>query len=257
MTLLVVFAFPLEVEATAERLRLAEQSSPEFRWLYRGEIAGHHLAAAATGVGREHARDVSRRLAQQLEPELIVYSGFTGALVEDFEVGNLVIPREVRLWEGSDLDSLGDSLLELPCLELSVDTATLRSIERAARSIGARLDRRPLVTVDVVVREPEQKRKLGRAAGAAAVDMESAASVACAAELGIPCAVVRVISDDIDDRIPEELSGLMGPDGRPRAAELAKLARDPRLLLVLRRLGQNGRHASQRLADLFEAWLTG
>jgi len=256
MKLLIVFAFPLELQATVERLKLVEEDNPDLQWLYRGEIAEHRVAAAVTGVGREVAHDVTRRLAEQLEPELIVYSGFTGALVADSEVGDLVVPREVLLWEGSDLDALGVSELDLPAVEVTADADTLRTIERAAESIGARADRRPLVTVDVVVREPEQKRKLGRASGAAAVDMESAASVACAVELGVPCAVVRVISDDIDDRVPEEISGLLGPDGKPRAAELAKLAKDPELLLVLRRLGQNGSAAAQRLADLFEAWLT-
>jgi nucleoside phosphorylase len=257
MKLLIVFAFPLELQATVERLKLVEEDNPDLQWLYRGEVEGHEVTAAATGVGREVARDVSRRLAEQLEPDLILYSGFTGALVRDSEVGDLVVPREVLLWEGSDLDGLGGSLLDLPSLGVTADAETVRAIERAAESIGARVERRPLVTVDVVVREPEQKRKLGRASGAAAVDMESAASLTCAAELGVPCAVVRVISDDIDDRIPEELSGLMGPDGKPRAAEIARLAKDPELLLVLRRLGQNGSNASQRLADLFEAWLTG
>jgi len=257
MKLLVVFAFTLELESTAERLRLAEGAGRDLPWLHRGEVAGHEVAAAATGVGRELARDVTRRLAHELGPELIVFSGFTGALVADSGVGDLVVPREVLLWEGSGLDSLHGSPLELPAVEVTADAAVLRAIESAAESIGARVDRRPLVTVDVVVREPEQKRKLGRASGAAAVDMESAASVGCAGELGIPCAVVRVISDDIADRIPEELSGLMGPDGKPRAGELARLAKDPKLLLVLRRLGQNGRTASERLADLFEAWLMG
>jgi hypothetical protein len=78
-----------------------------------------------------------------------------------------------------------------------------------------------------------------------------------AGEFGTPCAVVRAISDAVDDEIPDGLGGLIGPDGAVRPSELARIPSRPELLGALRGLASAGQRAALNQANVFEAYLAG
>jgi len=249
---LLLFALPFELEPTADRLGLRDEDGAGLRV---GETARHRIRAAVTGVGRARADAACRELVERRRPEWVLFSGFAGGLAPDLAVGDLICPERVVLWEGERFDEERPSTA-LPALALPADAGFSSTLARAAAAAGARLSTGPLVTVDRAVRDPAHKRALGATTAAVAVDMESAASVACAAELGIPCTVVRAISDAADDTIPEGLHGLIGPDGAVRPAEFERISHEPELRDALRRLAEAGQRAARSLADVFEACLS-
>ncbi len=163
----------------------------------------HELTAAAENAARHGYRG-------------IISFGVAGGLASNLRPGDWVVASSVvdaqtsnvtdQAWSNKLLDLIG----------------------------GARYA--PIAGVDDPIAEPEIKRDLHRATGAAAVDMESHVVARLAAEHGLAFAAVRVIVDPAERAIPPAALVGMNADGRTnvpailreliaRPAQLTRLAR--------------------------------
>lgn len=171
-----------------------------------------------------------------IEPSLLVFAGFAGALQTTMNVGDVIFAAEVvdlagRKW-GAALDH--DPLTPNPALPK-------RGREEMQRG--------RLLTVDRFIGEPAEKLALGVQHQAQAVDMESAAFAERCSACGVPWACLRVISDDVSIPFTVEVASLV-EDGRVKFGRVAALlARKPWLLPKLLRLGRQTELASRRLAE--------
>ena len=104
-----------------------------------------------------------------------------------------------------------------------------------------------MVSARQVRATPESKAALRAETGGAAVDMESAAIVAAAAEHACLSLIVRGVSDDAREPLPAELLTLVSDDGRLRLGGLFALGQ-PRLLRAALRLQRASREALARVA---------
>jgi 4-hydroxy-3-methylbut-2-en-1-yl diphosphate reductase len=157
MTKLTVCA-PLGVEARALRRGLAAN---------RDEVQ-----VIRSGYGPVRAAATAARIAAAA-PGMLAVGGVGGGLTSDVCVGDLVVASEVT-----------DGVTTVTCASAPLLAGELR---RA----GLRVRTGPIATVDHLVRDGEHARLA--AAGAIAVDMESAPLLAGAA--GKPAVVLRAISD--------------------------------------------------------------
>lgn len=112
-----------------------------------------------------------------------------------------------------------------------------------------------IVTVDHLVADPEEKRRLA-VSGARGVEMESAAIAQVCAERGIPFTAIRAVSDTSDTALSPELSRLLAGGHVSVGRAIAALIRKPRLLGEFLRLGRDTKRASHALADALIAFLT-
>ena len=103
--------------------------------------------------------------------------------------------------------------------------------------------------VDTPVLSVARKAALHAETGAIAVDMESHAVAAVAAEAGLPMLVLRAIADPAARTLPwAALTGL-GPNGRRRPlAVLARLLENPAEIAAVVRLARDSRAALRSLA---------
>jgi hypothetical protein len=148
-----------------------------------------------TGVGPAHAtRAFERRLERGPRPDLVVSSGFAGAIAERLSVGDWVTATRLSRVYGSERFDVDVALrrgpaLAAPCAFVSCDALAV--------------DAREL---------PEEARAFD------AVDMESAAIAEIAARHGIDFMVLRVLSDTPKRPLP----GFLGAFGRAMAATDAR-----------------------------------
>jgi hypothetical protein len=77
------------------------------------------------------------------------------------------------------------------------------------------------LAADEVLATPAAKRAAAAATGAAIVDLESAAFARIASARGWRWAIVRGISDAVDDRLPDGVAGWTDHSGRTRVGEVA------------------------------------
>jgi len=223
VAILVLTAVELETRALARGLSLSPLLSVPFPAFSRGS-----LRIAPVGIGACHLRE-RWSLLVGFERPLVVSAGVCGALDPALEVGDVVLP---------------DSVIDRAGARLSV-TASAR--QRAAAAGGAPTATGAMVSSSQVVTTPEAKAALRARTGGVAVDMESAAIVAAAAAHGCDSMIVRGISDDARDSLPEELMTLVDVDGHLRGARVLALTR-PRILAAALRLRRASRHALGNVA---------
>lgn len=175
----VTFALPDEGSAFTRRLKNPRRDRAHLAPI-TGELGEWTVTAAFTGVGA--AAECRVRLEAALgspddRPELVISSGFAGALQSGIGVGDLV---------------LGENFSD-PALT-----------ENAARvcARGSGLRRGALTTQPAVAETAAAKTALGAATGALAVDMETAWIAEACVRAGLPMLSLRVISDAADQPFP-------------------------------------------------------
>ncbi|MFD8963708.1 1-hydroxy-2-methyl-2-butenyl 4-diphosphate reductase [Streptomyces sp. NPDC059568] len=145
----------------------------------RGDTVGP-VAVLRTGMGPKNAeRAVARALGETGNRDAVVMaSGFCAGLIPGMHPGDLIVADETRSPDGST-----------PC------TGTGLLVDALARILpGRTVHTGPLTGSDHVVRG--QERAALRGTGAIAVDMESAATLRSALNVGTrPVAAVRVVVD--------------------------------------------------------------
>jgi adenosylhomocysteine nucleosidase len=98
----------------------------------------------------------------------------------------------------------------------------------------------PILGVDRPVTHPEDKVRLFRQTGAAAVDMESHIAASVAMRHGLPFAVLRVVADPAEQRVPHAALHGMRPDGSLDAiGVLQALCRRPADIAGMPRVAHN------------------
>ena len=162
-----------------------------------------------------------RSLLTVVDPESVrgvISFGVAGGLDPSLRSGDVVVATEVLAGDARWAAglSLSDDLLE-------------------RLSLGRRrVVRRSLAGAEEVVTGRSCKAALHSETGAAAVDMESHIAAAYAAEVGLPFAAVRVISDPAHRALPAIARAAIKPNGQiDVAAVLRGIVRNPGTLHAL------------------------
>ena len=106
-----------------------------------------------------------------------------------------------------------------------------------------------IVTVDYLVSDPAEKRRLAELHSADAVDMESAAIAEVCTERSIPFAVIRAVSDTSDTALSPDLVKLLSGGNVSIWRACRALVRKPSLLREFLRLRRDTKLAALKLAE--------
>ncbi|MDN5864755.1 MAG: purine and other phosphorylase-like protein, family 1 [Gammaproteobacteria bacterium] len=187
------------------------------------------------GMGARCAREAARRLLDNGADRLLAW-GSAGALVGGLGSGTLLLPREV-------LDRDGKRF-----------AVTADWHDRLWQKVphGVAVNGEPIVTVSRPVSGCGAKAALHDSSGAVAVDMETAAIAALAAEYEIAFAAVRAIVDPLELELPPVV--LKARSERFAALEVPlRLLGRPRDLGALARLSRAMHAATRSLATYARA----
>jgi nucleoside phosphorylase len=232
MRVLVTFAVDAEF-APWRKLRNLRKNKVGDIVVHQAQIGRALVDFVVTGMGAGNATRVANTV--MIEPYTIcIAAGFAGALKPEYPVGTVVVAEVVQRL-GNPQTFTGS-----------------RNLVHAARDDGAKMTK--LLTSDHVVRTIEEKAQLAPFAGA--VDMESFAILAAAAEHHRPALAIRVISDASDGEIPAFVDAIVDDKGRISAGHaLREVTRHPLQWPALLRLGRDSRTAAEALAHFLEAFV--
>lgn len=173
--LLITAATRWEAEPLAKILGLRRDGAKTFA----GERGGRRVILLRTGIG---PLACARTLAELGEPFVAALSaGYAGALSENLRCGDVVA--------------------DLPDSDLGLRAALRRAAADASVVYGRIADS------SRVLGSPSAKRELGRRTGACAVDMETQTLRTWAAPMRIAVGAIRVVLDEMDESLPEEIPG--------------------------------------------------
>lgn len=225
----VAIVFALAVEADGfERLVADRRETRGARFtFFTGTLGARRIVWCISGVGRAAAAAAARQLVEGHRPRLLVTAGFAGGLDPDLRRGAAVRP-----------------------VTAVTDDAT-RPIALAAPPPSTAGGPLTVVTVDMVAATVAMKQGLAARTGGQLVDMETFAVAEVAVAAGLPCAAVRVISDDAHEALPGEVAALATPQSSLRrlGAVVGALGRRPAVAVDLWRLWERSVVDSRTLAD--------
>lgn len=124
----------------------------------------------------------------------------------------------------------------------------------AAEKTGLSVKVGKIISASTVVGQAGDKRQLSRLNGAIALDMESAALGAVVARRGVPYAIVRTVSDLVDEELPLDFNLFLRSDGWFKGAQA--IVRHPSSLVGLNRLRRQSGIAADRLTQWFVSYMT-
>src|SRR4029077_714938 len=132
-------------------------------------VCRQRVARFLSGTGR------IRRGDQDLDFGYLISAGFAGALNDQLQIGDLLLARNFSTIGSTEHRSL------IPSLPIHIAD---------------------LLTVSALIDSSEERNKLARTSGAAAVDMETEFIARACARHGVPLLSLRVISDTPKELFP-------------------------------------------------------
>jgi adenosylhomocysteine nucleosidase len=185
-----LFALGIESGGVVDLLQGAETSRHKHGVEHAGKLAGKEVVIVESGVGAKAAARATTEAIKFYQPRWVVSAGFAGGLNDSLRRGHILMADEV-----ANLSSQ-----RLP-VGLKLDAQWL------AATKGLHTGR--LLTVDAIIRQPAERRRLAAEHGAVACDMETFGVAEACQQKGAKLLSVRIISDAVDDELPPEIERLL------------------------------------------------
>ncbi len=191
------------------------------------------------GVGPERATATAKRVLAAQRLTAVWSTGFACALGPS-GIGDVLIGTQVIMENGARAGS------PVSCAPGMIDW-----VKAAVDAQGLPMRHGGFVTVPRVLCLAEEKREIAGRAGGIGLDMESAALGLVASEHRIPFAIVRTVSDLVDESLPLDFNLFLRPSGWAKGV-FACLAH-PTALIGLNRLRVQSQVAGAQLTALYRA----
>jgi adenosylhomocysteine nucleosidase len=221
----ITFALPSESSGVVRKLQARQRHDN----LLSGKVDNRDVTILHTGVGAKNCNARLEILLHKTRPNLVISSGFAGAVSGDLHVGDLILAENFS------------------------DAGLLTNAERILRDRRARVVK--LFTSTSIIDSVVERNEIARAANAAAVDMETGAIADVCKVHGVPLLSLRIISDTASQPFPAPPSVLFDIERQQTnfGRLLAYLLRDPGSVWRLVRFGRQIARARAKLTDAMVA----
>ena len=225
----VTFALPAESSEFLRCLRDRTGAERNGLRIFRGNMADQMIEVLHTGVGEKVCRQRVGNFLENQQFDILISTGFAGALNDELQVSDLLLARNFSTVDLNERPSLFSSF----------------PIHMA-----------DLLTVPAVIDSSEERYKIARASGAAAVDMETEFIARVCAEHGVPLLSLRVITDTPRKPFPAPMKILF--DMERQRTDFLKFGtfflkhpnRVPRLIQFARRIARARKILASALAGV-------
>lgn len=197
LTVGIIVAIKDEKKALNSALNTVSEETFFKRNFVVGNLCGIRVVIGLSGVGKVNAAVTTAVMIHRYAPTWIVNSGIAGGLVKTMEAGDLILASEL-LYHDANVVGLGCRPGQLPGLpaRFPADTFLLERAVETLQGKSLRLFKGLVVSGDSFISSGASLKKITEVfPEAVAVDMESAAVAQVCYEQGVPCGVLRAVSD--------------------------------------------------------------
>lgn len=232
MSLLFVASEAAELEPLAKHLENLRKLPWPLDYAYEGIADGRRLILIANGAGPRLAmqatevaiRAVTNADLSSSSLEVIISTGYAGALDPALRIGDIVVAHEVFDW------STGE---HYPCAEV---------IGHASHGV--------VLSQDRIAGNSVEKQELFTKSGACAVEMEASGVAARAKRAGLPFCCIKIISDVASESFGLDLNQMRTSEGRmARGKIIVQALVRPNLVPGLLRLKRRTEEVARVLGD--------
>ena len=183
-----------------------------------GKIGRSEVVVAKCGVGKVNAAICAQTMILTFHPEVIINTGVAGSLSPKLDILDVAVATDAVQHDydtsaigepNGALSIRGELVTYLPC-----DAAWRERLLAAARRAGVKGVPARIASGDQFISRREDKRRIVETFGAEVCEMEGASIAQTCCIAGVPCAILRAISDSTDDNHSMEFETFL-----PRAVE--------------------------------------
>ena len=166
-----------------------------------GKLFGQEAVLSVCGPGKVNAALCAQSMILHYQPEWILNLGVAGAGDATVSIGDMVVAT-AAVQHDMDTSPIGDpvgmvskiNLVEIPCDE----TLRAKLVKAASKVEGVKVHEGIIATGDQFIHSGEVRSRIHGLFGAKAVEMEGGAVAHACYVHGVPCGVLRSISDQAD-----------------------------------------------------------
>lgn len=191
-------AMAVEMEALMAQVEGRQEKQIGMDTFVSGKLFGQDAVLAVCGPGKINAALCAQSMMLHYQPKWVLNLGVAGAGDSDVSIGDMVIAT-AAVQHDCDTSPIGDpvglvsklNLIELPC-----DAALRAALVKAASTLkDVRVHEGIIATGDQFIGNGEVRSRIHQQFGAKAVEMEGGAVAHACYMHGVPCGVLRSISD--------------------------------------------------------------
>ncbi len=198
-------AMQVEIEAVLEAAEIAAAEEHGSMRFYTGTLSGVPVVVARCSAGKVNSALCAQMMADFYRPRAILNIGVAGGIGKDVHIGDIVIASSCVQYD-YDVTAIGQPLGEMnippnnrEITEIPCDPGLSEKLEKASDGLYGHAHRGVIATGDTFVADPVKGDFLNRQFGALACEMEGGSTAHACLLNGIPCAVLRSISDNAND----------------------------------------------------------
>ena len=189
-------ALPEEVDqlcALLDGVTIEPYAGVEYHQGYLGE---RRVVVCCAGMGKANAAATTQVLITKFGVDRIVFSGIAGNMSAHIGIGDVVVGRRVIYHDAQD-----DMLVQSApfTAQYEGDPELVEAALSACRAVGVRAIAGTIDTGDQFVGDTATKRAIEQRVHPDCVEMEGAAVSQIAAKNGVPCVILRAMSDNADE----------------------------------------------------------
>ena len=189
-------AMPDEVDQLCARLENVTVEPYGGVEYHKGTLAGKQVVVCCAGMGKANAAATTQVLITKFGAEKIIFSGIAGNMTSKIGIGDVVIGKTV-LYHDAQLDMICQNPPFLK--EYTGDPELIAAAEKACAEAGVKALVGKIATGDLFVGDSATKAAIEAKCAPDCVEMEGAAVSQIAAKNGVPCVILRAMSDNADE----------------------------------------------------------
>ncbi|RLF07559.1 MAG: hypothetical protein DRJ64_02770 [Thermoprotei archaeon] len=157
---------------------------------YISNISGKDVVFIIPGWGAPRATAVMEEMIA-CDTKIFLIMGFCGALREEINIGDIIIPIEALIDEGTSRHYIPEAQVSKP------DTYLTNVVKEVCTKLGVKVYLGKIWSTDAVYRETVGKVKRFREMGAICVDMETSALFTLGTFRNVKVAAIHIVSDNL------------------------------------------------------------
>ena len=201
----IIGAMNTEVETLISALTDKQETVVAGNRFFSGKLGSTDAVVVMCGIGKVAAAICAQAMIDTFHPDVLVNTGVAGGVADGLAQGDLVIATDA-VQHDFDLSLFGYAKGYMPVWgkdkgspsPFPTDDALAEKLIAAADALGYHAIRGRVASGDIFVADANLKHSLATEFGAAVAEMEGAAIAQTAWQNGVPCAIVRAISDLAD-----------------------------------------------------------
>ncbi len=210
MTIAIMGAMREEIEPILENVGEYQTHEHAGNVFYTCSYAEHNLVIAYSKIGKVFSAITATVMIERFGAQKLLFSGVAGGISDELAIGDLIMATQLCQHD-VDITAFGhpDGFIPEGTLMAPTDDEMRSLAGEIAIDMGVELYEGVIATGDQFVASLERKNWIAKTFNADALEMEGA-SVACVCQnFGIPCFVLRAISDTANGGAVEDFDAFL------------------------------------------------